>query len=160
MLEPNEILKRLLQNQVEFVLVGGLAAIAYGVSTMTQDIDVCCAFDAGNMQKVLTALDGLHPSVRAGDGIMPLERYDIHRLVTLRNLYLKTDWGEVDLLGTVAGLGDYTAVENQAVIIDLFGFPCRILHIDALIKAKQVMGRPKDQQVVHELQVIRDKWQP
>lgn len=160
MLEPNEILKRLLQHRVEFVLVGGLAAVAYGVSTMTQDIDVCCAFDAENMQKVLAALDGLHPAVRAGSGIVPLERYSIDRLVTLRNLYLKTDWGEVDLLGTVAGLGNYRAVETQAVTIDLFGFPCRILHIDALIRAKQSMGRPKDQQVVHELQVIRDKWHP
>ena len=36
-----ELLKRLSENQVEFVLIGGLAAVLHGSQTITRDIDVC-----------------------------------------------------------------------------------------------------------------------
>ena len=35
------LLSKLLMNQVEFVLIGGVAAILHGSSTFTKDIDVC-----------------------------------------------------------------------------------------------------------------------
>ena len=38
------LLNRLIQSNVEFVIVGGFAAVAHGVSLPTQDIDVCCRF--------------------------------------------------------------------------------------------------------------------
>lgn len=155
--ESNEILKRLLKSSVDFVLVGGLAAITYGVSTMTQDVDVCFPFDDENIRKLLSSLEDIHPRVRAGSETVPLRDYDVARLEKLDNLYLKTDGGELDLLGEIAGIGKLKEVKKQSVVIELFGFPCRILDIGALIKSKEAMGRPKDLQVAHELRVIREK---
>jgi hypothetical protein len=154
---PNDILKRLLQNDVACVLVGGLAAVAHGASTMTQDIDICLRFDEDNLRKLLKALDGLHPHVRAGAGLMPLGDYEVKRLAELGNLYVRTDLGELDLLGQVAGIGGYEDAKAQAVGIELFGLPCSILSLDALIRSKEAMDRPKDRQVALELRAIREK---
>ncbi len=35
------LLKRLAAAEVDFVLVGGLAAVTHGSSLLTQDVDVC-----------------------------------------------------------------------------------------------------------------------
>lgn len=155
--ELNEILKLLLQNKVEFVLVGGLAAIAHGVSTVTQDVDVCFSFDARNVENLLKALTNIHPRVRAGSKIIPLQEYSVERLAQLNNLYVKTDWGELDLLGTIMEIGDFEETKKNSSKITLFGYPCRILNIDSLIAAKEAMGRPKDRQVVLELRALREK---
>lgn len=153
----NEILKRLLQSNVEFVLVGGLAAVAHGASTMTQDVDVCLSFKPENIKKVLVALQDIHPTVRAGSGKIPLNEYSVERLAELGNVYVMTDLGELDLLGQIAGLGDYEKVKTAADPISLMGLTCLILSIEALIHVKEAMNRPKDRQVVLELKVIQDK---
>ncbi|HSA60028.1 MAG TPA: hypothetical protein VLJ37_10135 [bacterium] len=154
---PNAILNRLLENEVAFVLVGGLAAVAYGVSTMTQDIDVCVDFEPDNLGKILKALEGIHPRVRAGGGLIPLEEYEPMRLAELGNIYVRTDLGELDLLGRVSGIGGYQDVKARAVSIELFGRSCPILSLDALIQAKEAMDRRKDMQVALELRAIREK---
>jgi len=40
------LLGRLIRGDVEFVVVGGFAAVAHGASLLTQDLEVCCAFRA------------------------------------------------------------------------------------------------------------------
>jgi hypothetical protein len=157
MLAPNEILKRLLQNDVECVLVGGLAAIAYGVSTITQDVDICFSFHESNIQKLIISLEDISPRIRAGGGFESLNQYDTARLSRLDHLYLRTDLGELDILGRITGIGEFKEVKSHSMEIELFGYPCHILDIDHLIQAKEALGRPKDLQVVLELKAIRKK---
>jgi hypothetical protein len=40
----SELTRRLIASQVEFVLVGGFAAAAHGVTLVTRDVDICCRF--------------------------------------------------------------------------------------------------------------------
>src|SRR3989338_1654118 len=153
----NEILKRLLQSNVDFVLVGGLAAVAHVTSTMTQDMDVCLSFKPENIKRLLVALQDIHPTVRAGGGKIPLTEYSAERLAELGNVYVMTDLGELDLLGQIAGLGDYEKVKTAAEPISLLGLTCLIFSIEALIRTKETLNRPKDKQVVLELRVIRSE---
>ncbi len=156
MLNTKKLLQGLLENNVDFILVGGLAAVAYGASTLTQDLDVCFNFDTDNIRQLLKALEDLNPRVRAGSKNIPLGD-DVQRLSQYNNLYIKTDWGDLDLLGQIKGLGDYPQVEKHAIAIEIFGCSCRILDIDSLIKSKEVLDRPKDRQVVLELKVIKEE---
>jgi hypothetical protein len=123
------LLNRLIQGDVEFVIVGGFAAVAHGVSLPTQDIDVCCQFTPENLLKLQAAIADLHP---------------VHRMVPsrppLQNLYLDTDWGQLDCLGEILGLGAYEAVAARSISVELSGGRCRILTIDALIRAKEATG--------------------
>lgn len=157
MLELKNLLERLLKNEVEFILIGGFAAVVHGSASLTQDVDVCFPFTPQNIQRLLKALEGTNPRVRAGKGWLPLT--EVQRLSEYNNLYVVTDLGMLDLLGEVAGLGTFPGLIDQSELIDLFGKKCRILTIDALIAAKESMDRPKDRQVAFELRAIREKLQ-
>lgn len=153
----NQLLRLLIQNNVDCVLVGGYAAVVHGSATVTRDLDVCLDFQPDNIQKLLKALENINPCARAGSGMISLFDYSIERLSQLNNLYIKTDLGKLDLLGLITGVGSYADVKKHSIKIDLFGLPCHVLDIDSLIKAKQAVGRPKDQQMVLELKIILEK---
>ncbi len=150
------ILERLIRSEVEFVIVGGYAAVAYGVSSVTQDVDVCCRFVPSNLIKLQNALADLHPVHRMTPKRIPLDLTP-ESCQNLKNLYLDTDLGQLDCLGYVNGIGDYDQVRDASITIDLSNGPCKILAIDALIQAKRAMGRAKDHQVILELEAIKTR---
>ncbi len=153
------LLQRLLENDIEFVLVGGLAATMYGASTVTYDVDVCFEFAPENIEKLLAAFNDLNPRVRAQTGWLSPSELPPEQLLRLDNLYLQTDYGGLDLLGSLVEVGDYTEVKRHSVQINVFGKPCRILELETLIRVKENIGRPKDKQVAIELRTIREKLQ-
>jgi hypothetical protein len=150
------LLGRVIQAGVEFVVVGGFAAVAHGVSLPTQDIDVCCRFTPENLLKLQGAIADLHPVHRMVPS-RPSLSLTAEACAGLRNLYLDTDWGQLDCLGEVLGVGDYQEVVAQSVPVELAGEVCRILSIDALIRAKEAMGRQRDREAALQLRAIRER---
>jgi hypothetical protein len=150
------LLHRLIQGEVEFVVVGGFAAVAHGVSLPTQDVDVCCRFTPENLLRLQGAIADLHPVHRMVP-MRPLLRLTMETCAGLRNLYLDTDGGQLDCLGEVLGVGNYQDVEAQSVSVELAGGVCRILSIDALIRAKEAMGRQRDREAALQLRAIRER---
>ena len=138
------------------MVVGGFAAVAHGVTLLTQDIDVCCPVTADNLMRLQAALADLHPVHRMPPERPPL-RLTPETATEFRNLYLETDWGQLDCLGEILGVGDYDRVLAQSIEIQLAGGPCRILSIDALIQAKQAMGRDKDRETILQLRAIQER---
>jgi len=55
-----QLLKILAENQVEFVIVGGIAGIFHGSPLTTLDLDVCAPLSVENMMRISTALRPLH----------------------------------------------------------------------------------------------------
>jgi hypothetical protein len=152
------LLNRLIQGDVEFVIVGGFAAVAHGVSLPTQDIDVCCRFTPENLLKLQEAITDLHPVHRMVPSRPPLQ-LTVETCAGLRNLYLDTDWGQLDCLGEILGLGQYQDVADFSVSVELSSGACRILTIDALIRAKEAMGRQRDREAALQLRAIRERQQ-
>jgi len=152
------LLNRLIQGSVEFVIVGGFAAVAHGVSLPTQDIDVCCRFTPENLLKLQEAIADLHPVHRMVPSRPPLQ-LTVETCAGLRNLYLDTDWGQLDCLGEILGLGAYEDVAAHSISVELSGGRCRILTIDALIRAKEAMGRQRDREAALQLRAIRERQQ-
>jgi len=101
--DPNlsELSRRLIEAQVEFVLVGGFAAVAHGVTLLTRDVDICCRFSEANLLRIRKAVEDLHPAHRSRPEL-PLALTSEER-ANLKNLYLKTDLGMVDCLSEVLG---------------------------------------------------------
>lgn len=137
-------------------MVGGFAAVAHGVTLLTQDIDVCCPVTADNLMRLQAALADLHPVHRMPPERPPL-RLTPETATEFRNLYLETDWGQLDCLGEILGVGDYDRVLAQSLEIQLAGGPCRILTIDALVHAKEAMGRDKDRETILQLRAIQER---
>ena len=148
------LIERLVRANVEFVVVGGFAAVAHGVSLLTQDIDICCRFTAANLLKLQEALSGLHPTHRMTPARLPF-RVTAKNCRGLKNLYLDTDFGQLDCLSEVLAIGDFDAVLRQSVEVRLPFGPARLLSLDALIKAKKAMNRPRDIEAVKQLEAIR-----
>jgi hypothetical protein len=146
----------LIRHRVEFVVVGGFAAVAHGVTLLTQDVDVCCRFTPENVMRLQGALSDLHPVHRMPPERPPL-RLTPETAAELRNLYRETDWGQLDCLGEILGVGGYDEVLAQSVEVELPGGPCRILAIEALVRAKQAMGRDKDRETILQLRAIQER---
>jgi hypothetical protein len=148
-----DLLRRLVECEAEFVLVGGMAAAAHGSSIVTEDVDVCTSFDVANIARVLRALDGLNPRQRMQADRSPLSM-DPDSFRGSKNLYVVCDAGQIDLLGAITGVGPYAAVAHNAVRLDLGGFECAVMGLEDLIRAKRAMGRPKDLRAVLELEAV------
>ncbi len=148
-----ELLRRLTAQNVEFVLVGGMAAIAHGASTVTEDADVCIRFDAQTIERVLRAVADLNPRNRMHPARPPVSM-NVDDYAGFKNLYLATDEGVLDLLSEIVAVGGLEEVARNAVSLDLGGFSCRVVGLDELIRCKRALGRPKDQRVVQELSLV------
>jgi predicted nucleotidyltransferase len=148
-----DLLKKLVEQKVEFVLVGGLAGAFHGSRRITEDVDVCIPFTLANMTKVLATVAGLNPRY--------LERPDLafktdpSYYVGFKNLYLMTDLGQLDLLGEIGGIGGYAEALKNSVEADAAGNSVRILSLPALIKGKRAVARQKDLEALRELEAIQ-----
>ncbi len=151
------LLKRLVDQRVEFVIVGGYAVMAHGVPLLTQDVDIYCRFDAANLLHLQAAVADLHPVHRLTPQKLPLALTQ-ESCAGLKNLYLRTDLGVIGCLGEVTGIGDFDAVLRESVPMQLDFGECRVLSLDALIRAKEAMNRPRDRQATLELRAIRDRF--
>jgi len=56
----------------------------------------------------------------------------------------------------VSGVGTYEDAVKDSVEVDFDGVSVRVLSVDALIRAKEAAGRPKDAAGLNELYALRD----
>jgi len=155
---PALLLQRLSEAHVDFVIIGGVAALIHGSTVVTRDVDVCIRFDERTLRALATALADLHPKHRITPKKLPFEITD-QNWASLKNLYLQTDWGILDCLGEVAALGAYEeVVKNSESTLLPFG-TCRVLTMDALIRSKEAVGRPHDLQATAQLRQLKRKMQ-
>src|SRR4030095_5769683 len=124
----SELIRRLIDAQVEFVLVGGFAAVAHGATLVPRDVDICCRFSKDNLMRIQKALSGLH-TVHRSRPDLPLALTP-EQCSGLKNLYLKADLGIVDCLSDVMGVGNFEAVLAHSVQVELPSGPCRILDLE------------------------------
>jgi hypothetical protein len=153
-----EILRRLHDGKVEFSLIGGFASRHYGVSLVTDDVDICARFTPENLRRIEVVFKDFHPRHRLTANRLPLELTD-ELCGRLKNLYLKTDIGILDCLSEVAGIGDFAAVLKESELLKFPFGDCYVLKIDALIRAKQAVGRQRDLIAVQQLTAIRENIQ-
>ena len=73
----------------------------------------------------------------------------------LRNIYLETEMGILDILSLDNCHANFEALKSRATRVELFGFQCNFLSLDDLIQIKETMTRPKDKIVLEELKEIR-----
>lgn len=152
-MEPERILKRLTNTEVDFVIIGGLAAAAQGSVRPTYDIDVCYRRTPENLGRLAEALAPLNPRLREAPEDLPF-RWDARTLQRGLNFTLQTDAGAIDLLGEVAGLGSYEEVLAHSEVTELYERSVRVLTLEGLIKAKRAAGRPRDHEHLIELEAL------
>jgi len=137
-----EILKILSRHEVEFILVGGIAAILEGVPISTFDLDVVFLRTDENLQHLLAALLELDARYLdpAGRHIVP----DAAKLASLRMHRLVTSLGPLDVMETIGTGLAYADLIDDTRISELGGFSVRVLGLATVIRSKEQANRDKD----------------
>jgi predicted nucleotidyltransferase len=150
------LLKLLSDGEVEFIVVGGVAAAVHGAARATYDLDVCYGRDRPNLDRIVAVLAGLHPYLRGAPAGLPFQL----NAPTLRaglNFTLQTDAGDLDLLGEIVGGGRFEDLRAHATEVELFGTTCLCVTLPKLIAMKRAAGRPKDHDALAELEVLLEE---
>jgi hypothetical protein len=150
------LLRVLAQGRVEFILVGGVAARAHGSARLTQDLAVVYSRAPGNVERLVAALAPLSPYLRGAPPGLPF-LLDTATVFRGLNFTLTTSHGDLDLLGEIVGGGGYEALLPHTVELTLFGVACRCLDLESLIRVKRAAGRPRDLEVIAELEALLEE---
>lgn len=153
------VLHALHQAGVEFILIGGLAAVVWGASRFTRDVDIVYRRTPENLQRLVDALTPLAPYLRDAPPGLPFH-WDTETLKRGLNFTLSSDAGPIDLFGEVVGGGTYDSLKAAAVEVELFGIPCLCVSLRKLIELKRAAGRPRDLEVVAELEQQLEEQTP
>jgi hypothetical protein len=151
-----ELLAALADGRVDHIIVGGLAATVHGSSRLTQDIDVVYARSAENLERLVRAIAPHHPYLRGAPPGLPFE-WSTRTLRQGLNVTLTTSRGDLDLLGEIAGGGGYENLLPHTLEVDLFGRSHRCLDLPTLIRTKRAAGRPRDLEVLAELEALAEE---
>ena len=149
----DEIIHVLVGGNVDFILVGGIAAMAHGLARVTVDVDVVHSRAPANLTRIVNTLRPYQPFLRNFPRELPF-LWDEQTLQNGMNLTLTTTLGELDLLGEVSGGGNYEQLLPFSERLELFDCFCQCVTLEQLIILKRAAGRPKDIAVLAELKAL------
>ncbi len=137
------ILRDLCESDIQFIVVGGVAAALNGAPVQTYDIDLVYSREHGNVNRLLKLLSEIDAIFR----IQPERRLrptESH-LAGSGHLNLVTRYGPLDLLGAIGqGLdfSDLLPLSNEMDIGE--GMQIRVLNLETLISIKEQLASEKD----------------
>ncbi len=124
-LDPLRIAAALRAHGVSYVLVGGLAAAAWGSPNETDDIDICLTAHEGNLERLGLALMDIGAVRRP-------EKGDEHRVS------FRTNAGQLDVFEVT---GDYAAIHARSSEVDLGrGLIVHVASVEDLVRLKRASG--------------------
>jgi hypothetical protein len=154
--DPTALLELLQRHEVEFVVVGGLAAAAHGSARSTFELDIAYARDRGNLERLAAALREIGATLRGAPPDVPF-LLDAETLARGLNFTFATRLGPLDVLGAAAGAPPYEVLRAAAVAVEHRGRTIFVASVDHLIAMKEAAGRPHDKATANELRVISDE---
>ena len=134
-------------------MIGGVAAIAHGVSRITRDLDLIVQPSKANRRRTIKALVELEAReyrpaskrwVRIRANADPDWLLKQPRLCDSR-------FGGIDICNAIRGAPSWKQARATAIEVDAFGLGFLVLGKDALIKSKLAAGREQDKADVAEL---------
>ncbi len=150
--DPKSILRVLQQYEVEFVVVGMVAAIAHGSPLATRELDVTPSPAPENYERLASALIELDAKLRMPDGTALELPIDARYLAGDTAWTLLTRFGVLDLVYRPAGTRGFEDLRRQAVALDLgIGKPVLVASLIDVVRTKEASNRPKDEAVLPAL---------
>lgn len=148
------LIETLLRHEVEFAVVGGVAAVLHGAPVTTFDLDALFRVTAQNARRLDSALSQLHARYR---GHEPPLAPTLDDILAGGHLLLATDAGPLDMLGFIGERERFDDLAADVVQIEVAGLPVPVLSLDALIRQKRRLARDKDLVALRLLHAVADR---
>src|SRR5882757_2647374 len=153
-----QIIPPLVRAKVDFILIGGMAAILHGSARVTFDVDLVYSRSDENIQRLSNALASHDPYLRDTPPGFPFV-WDARTIRSGLNFTLTTSLGDIDLFGEVTGGDTYQDLLPHSFEVDACGVRFKCVDLPTLIHIKEAAGRPKDYEAVAELRVLLEESQ-
>ncbi|MBM4373022.1 MAG: hypothetical protein FJ098_15315 [Deltaproteobacteria bacterium] len=137
------LLVALADAKVEFIVVGGVAAVAQGVPLSTFDLDIVHHRTPGNIERLRAFFDVVSARARhrpEGQRILP----GADALAGPGHQLLLTDRGPLDVLGAIEDGADYVSLLPDSVEHVVRGRGIRFVGLSRLAELKRGSTRAKD----------------
>lgn len=152
-----EILELLNKHEVEFIVVGGVAAVIQGAPVTTFDLDALIQIGEDNADRLSLALDELDARYREHQSAIKPTKEDI---LAGGHLLLLTRAGPLDILGFVGDENRYEDLVHHSTEVSMTIGTFRVLDLDELIRQKKISDRPKDRAMLELLEeALRQQMQ-
>lgn len=141
---------------IEFILVGGAAAVVHGAPVTTQDVDIVPRQTPDNLARLhalLEQLDTRYRPVRWDRDISPT----LDHLAGKGRLNLITTHGPLDVLLRLHDARGYDDLISHTRQLDDGESKITVIDLETLIEIKQSTGRARDAMVVPILIALRDR---
>ena len=149
------LLRALVTHEVEFLVVGGGAAVLHGAPVTTFDLDIVPRRDPANAAKLSALLDEHDVFI-----IEPMKRKLLPRATDFLGtgqLNLSTNLGPLDVLCQLHdGRGYEELIDHSDTLTD-GDFSVQVLDLPTLVEVKAAAGRPKDRIVVPILLALLER---
>jgi predicted nucleotidyltransferase len=154
-IQLRQLLARLTEAEVRFVLVGGLAVNAWGYLRGTRDIDFVPDPSPENLAKLNALLLELGGKVEVGGKLLDGSAISTFLRTGDRTL-VATDLGQVDVLQGLPQVPPFAALEEKATDVDLDGIVVRVCSLGHLLEMKRSSTRARDREDLAALEAARD----
>jgi predicted nucleotidyltransferase len=159
-LDIQGILRELVEEGVEFLIIGGVAVGYHGHIRATKDVDVVPAPDSANLERLSAALRRLEAEVEGAkefdDDELP-NPLDSEALAQGGNWVLLTRLGRLDVMQWIGESALWERLAPAAVADEIDGLPIKVVSYEDLIALKEAAGRPEDLFDVERLRRARSK---
>jgi len=151
-----QIIPPLVKAKIDFILIGGMAAILHGSARVTFDVDLVYSRTHENIARIAAALAPYRPYARDAPPNLPFT-WDVQTIRNGLNFTLTTRVGDIDLFGEVASGETYKDLLVHSFDIDVFGVRFKCVDLPTLIRIKEAAGRRKDREAIAELRVLLEE---
>lgn len=147
----DELLRRLAEAEIEFVVVGGLALNAWGVVRGTKDVDVVIAKDPENIKRVAEVAVAVGGHVQRGESLLGTPLSIAAALADGEQVAIETDLGRLDVVQGLDGVPDFDELRSRAPEVEILGSTVWVCSRDDLRAMKQAAGRTRDLADIEDL---------
>lgn len=140
----DELLRRLAQAEVDFVVVGGLALNAWGVVRGTKDVDIVVAPEKGNLTRVAAVAVAANGHVQRGAALLGSPFSIAAALAEGDQVAIETELGRLDVVQGLNGVPAFDELRSRATEAEILGSRVWVCSLEDLKAMKRAAGRTRD----------------
>lgn len=158
-LDIRGLLQELIAQEVDFLIIGGVAVGYHGHVRATKDVDVVPAPDPANLERLTRVLVQLEAKVEGADDFDSNELPDPLDPAVLGeggNWVLATRLGRLDIMQWIGDEALWERLSPAAIEDEIGGLRIKMVSYDDLVALKRLAGRPEDLADLQRLAEVRE----